>query len=107
AESGELAHRPESPAVHGGLHPARVRKLPGQTKVAHRIEIRDVLPRVQGIDRIVGDRRKPALPLRVPLRLRPIDLPVPALLRLFRLLDRHAARSERAITRRWISLVPS
>src|SRR5207249_1997597 len=62
---------------------------------------------VERIDRIVRERREARLSLGAPLHRGAVYLVEPALLRGLGLLNRHAASSERAITRRWISLVPS
>src|SRR5262249_44733019 len=62
-EAGELAHRPESPAVHAGIDPARVWVLTRQADTRLRIR-RDVLGGVERIDRHVGNGREPHGPLR-------------------------------------------
>src|SRR5207302_7907491 len=121
AEPRELAHRPEPAAVHRGLHAARVRELPGEPEVARGVEARQIVRRVEGLDELIRERREAPFALGAPRDRRPVDLLEPPPLRVdFRwmrkgqsplrpgpLQRRHAANRERAMTRRWISLVPS
>ena len=107
AEPGELTHRPETSAVHRGLDAARVRELAGEPEVAVGIKAFEIVGRVQRLDDFVGKGREAALALCMLLRGGAIHVVEPTLLRCFRFLDGHAASSERAITMRCISLVPS
>jgi len=49
AEAGELPHRPELPAVHGRVDPAREREDSGKTEVAFLVDL-DRFRRVQRVD---------------------------------------------------------
>ena len=70
AEPGELAHRPQPPAVHRRVHAARERKLARVADVALGVVLGQVLLRVEGLDRLAGDRREE----RVTLGLARVDL---------------------------------
>ena len=60
AEARVLAHRPEAPAVHGGLDAARERVLAGKAEVAEIVEGGEVGRRVEGLDgRPAGGREEP------------------------------------------------
>ncbi len=64
---GELAHRPELPAVHRRIHAAREGKLARIAEVTVKIEIRQILRRVQGFYLGPGGGRKTAVTLLQPL----------------------------------------
>ena len=57
AEAGELAHRPQAPAIHRAVHAARVRELAG---VAERVVVRagHVVGRVERVELHVGHGRE-------------------------------------------------
>ncbi len=55
AEAGELAHRPQAPAVHRGVHAARVGKLAGVAEVAVGVPAVEILGGVERFDRLAGD----------------------------------------------------
>ena len=107
AEPRELAHRPKTAPVHRRLHAPRVREFPGEAEIAVGVEPFKIVGRVERLDQLVGQRRKAILALGVLLRCGVVDVVEPALFLGPGLLDRHAASSERAITMRCISLVPS
>ena len=68
AEAGELAHRPQAPAVHRLVHAARVRELAGLAEVALGIPAPQVLLGIERLDRMPRHR--------VVERLRPLGLPL-------------------------------
>jgi len=49
AHARVLAHGPEAPAIHGGLHPARVREFSGVGEIAIVIEFLEISGGVQGL----------------------------------------------------------
>ncbi len=75
AEAGELAHRPELPAVHRRVDAARERIDARVAEVAVVVDV-DVLGRVERLVREAGDRRGE---LAVALRRRVVELALPLL----------------------------
>ena len=55
AEPGELAHRPQPPAVHRRIDAARVGRLSGEAQVPLRVPLGEVVLGVQGPHRVPGD----------------------------------------------------
>ncbi len=53
-ESGELAHRPQAPAVHGLVDAPCVRELPGLAEIAVRVPPGKVILGVEGLHRMPG-----------------------------------------------------
>jgi len=58
AETRVLAHRPETPAVHCGLHAARERKLSRIAKLFIVIQIGNIKRRIETLDWFSGDAGK-------------------------------------------------
>ena len=75
AEAGELAHRPELPAVHRRVDAARERIDARVAEVAVVVDV-DVLGRVERLVREAGDRREE---LALALRRRVVELALPLL----------------------------
>src|SRR5262249_52042397 len=55
AESGELPHGPEPRAIHGRMYAARERVLPRIAELGLRIEVGEMLRRVERFDGDAGD----------------------------------------------------
>src|SRR5206468_9688257 len=107
-EARELAHRPEARAVHRRMDAARVRELTRRAEIALPVEASEILAGIERLDRLAGEGRKARLAFRALLHRGPVDGLEPCCLFATYLFDRHAAvTKDRAITMRWISLVPS
>src|SRR5258706_7438400 len=63
AESGELPHGPQAPAMHCGMNAARVRRLAGIAKIAVWIPARKIGWRVQPLNWEAGNRGELGLAL--------------------------------------------
>ena len=64
AEAGELAHRPEPPAVHRRVDAAGERVLAGVAELLGRVEPVEILVGVERLDRVPGDGLEQRLALR-------------------------------------------
>ncbi len=57
AKTGELAHRPQPPAIHRRVHAARERKL---AREADPLRLREIVGRIQRLDRLSAQSREQA-----------------------------------------------
>src|SRR5579872_6252550 len=56
SEAGELAHRPQTAAIHRRMDPARIRVLTRLPEIALQVERGNVLRTIELFERYVGDR---------------------------------------------------
>ncbi len=65
AKARELPHGPQSPAVHGGMDSARIRRLAGETQIAFGIPVRQIRLGIKAANGMSGNSGEGFLPLRI------------------------------------------